>query len=129
MKKPTYARNLEIFHLNNYDEKHKFLQKIDCGDNLDAAFNNFNDYNIDNYIACYIYVSNYNTICNKFDEELYNKYHKDYIKYYSANPNIKLVVYTNSKKSSKWCINFFKFFNTFYYYKQTREEYYYYYDI
>jgi len=129
MKKPTYARNLEIYPINNKDERHIFLQKINCDNNLDAVFKTFDDYNINNYIACYIYVSNYIAICNNFDEELYNKYHNDYIKYYSVNPNIKLIVYTNSKMSSRWCINFFKFFNTFYYYTQTTEEYYYLYDI
>lgn len=119
-----YKNNLEIFRLNNKDERHKFLQKIDCSGNLDAVFKFYNDYNINNYIACYIYVSDNQIYNNKYDKNLYNKYHNDYIKYYSENPNIKLVVYTNSKKSSKWCTNFFKFFNTFYYYRQCKEEYY-----
>ena len=67
----------------------------------------YNDFNVNNYIICYIYVEFDN---KQFDEKLYNE---EYLKYYSKNSDIKLIVLTNNLN---WCKLNFKFFNTMYIY-------------
>ena len=76
----------------------------------------YKDFNVNNYIICYIYVEFDN---KPFDEKLYNEYHEEYLKYYSKNPNIKLIVWTNN---FDWCKLNFKFFNTTYIYFKTYEK-------
>ena len=84
------------------------------------AYKFFNDYNINNYIICYVYVNENKNF--EFDETLYNEYHKEYLKYYSRNSNTKILIITNGKYGYKWCKNFMKFFNTYYYYLVSKDD-------
>jgi hypothetical protein len=72
-------------------------------------FTYYNDYNVDNYLVCFIYVAE----DNKFDEDLYNRYHYEYLQHYTENPQIKIIVLTNN---IVWCKQNLKFFNIYYYY-------------
>ena len=78
------------------------------------VFRYYDDYNINNYIVCYIYISEEDIYSNNFNEKLYNEYHLDYFKYYDKNPHIKFIVFTKNTDSLNWCRTFFKFFNTHY---------------
>jgi len=111
-------RNIKIFKWSNKNDKKYFIIKIGFPENLSIsnAFKHYKDYNENNYIVCYIYVDDEEIIKNEFNEKLYNEYHSDYLKYYEKNPNIKFIIFTNSKESVYWCKNFFKFFNSYYYY-------------
>jgi hypothetical protein len=88
--------------------------KIDENGNILRAYKHFDDYDINNYIICYVYVNEYKNF--EFDENLYNEYHKEYLKYYSRNSNTKILVITNGKYGYKWCKSFMKFINVYYYY-------------
>jgi hypothetical protein len=111
-----YKSNIDIFELKNSDERHNFYKKIHLDCKLNMIFNNFKDYNINNYLACYIYLNEFQAYIEVFDEKLYNKYHATYYKYYSKNNDTKLIVYTNNKLAYKWCRIYFKFFNVLYIY-------------
>lgn len=90
-----------------------YLKLYNMSNNKDIQehFKYFNDYNINNYLNCYIFVSNKKIETNIFDEDLYDRYHKEYLKFYSINPDIKIIVFTNSVE---WCKQNFKFFNIYY---------------
>jgi len=107
--------NLEIIPLNNIDMTIEFMKKLGYIYNYDCIYSRengyykyFRDYNINNYIMCYIYVDDE---YNKYNEILYNIYHEEYYKYYEKNPDIKILVWTNN---ADWCKINFKFFNTLY---------------
>jgi hypothetical protein len=109
--------NLEIIPLNNAGMTSAFMKKLGyiiCDTNLIygkeiAHYKYFRDYDINNYIMCYIYVKDEN---DKYNETLYNIYHEEYYKYYEKNPDIKILVWSNN---ADWCKINFKFFNTLYY--------------
>ena len=82
---------------------------------IDEAIKYFNDNNQDNYVMCYIYIDNYRTF--KFDEDLYNNIHNQYLQYLIENPNTKIIICTNNKYGYNWCKNYLKFINSFVYYK------------
>lgn len=117
-----YNKNIDIFELKNTYERDCFFKNIICLPNFSAPFNYFKDYNIDNYLACYIYINEFQPYIEVFDENLYNKYHASYYKYYYKNPDIKLIVYTNSKTTYKWCRIYFKFFNVYYIYIESKND-------
>ena len=111
-----YKSNIDIFELKNTEERCAFYKIINLDDKVDVVCNHFKDYNINNYLACYIYLNEFQPYIEVFDEKLYNKYHATYYRYYSKNNDIKLIVYTNNKLAYKWCRIYFKFFNVFYIY-------------
>ena len=109
-----YKNNIEITPLTNIKQIELFARKLRYTTkeyfegNYSRFMKYFNDFNVNNYILCYIYIEDeYKT----FDEKLYNEYHKNYFKYYSKNPDIKLIVFSNNHD---WCSLNFKFFNTCY---------------
>ena len=100
--------------LRDKKELKEYLKLYNLSNNKDIQYHHFkyfNDYNINNYLNCYIFVSNKNIETNIFDEDLYDRYHKEYLKFYSINPDIKIIVFTNSVE---WCKQNFKFFNIYY---------------
>lgn len=108
-KDNIYKSNVEILPISNVEQL-EILRK-NLGYKKEELINNnfmkqYKDFNVNNYIICYIYVEFDN---KPFDEKLYNEYHEEYLKYYSKNPNIKLIVWTNN---FDWCKLNFKFFNT-----------------
>ena len=111
--------NVNILPINNDINLNYFLEIIKVDKTiLSSAYSYFNDYNINNYITCYLYIEKNKNF--EFDEILYNKYHSEYLKYYSRNPNIKILIFTNNIYGYKWCKNFMKFFNVYYIYKQSK---------
>ena len=123
IKHNIYKNNIEILPISNVEQL-KLLGK-NLGYKEEEWNNNnclyhimkyYKDFNVNNYIICYIYVEFDN---KPFDEKLYNEYHEEYLKYYSKNPNIKLIVWTNNLN---WCKLNFKFFNTSYIYFNTYEK-------
>lgn len=108
--------NLKIFEWSDEVKRNAFIKHLKIVGDISKVFKYYNDYNKNNYIACYIHVNEEDIFLNRFNEKLYNEYHLDYLKYYYKNPNIKFIVFTNNIYSYKWCKIFFKFFNTFYYY-------------
>jgi hypothetical protein len=110
-----HNENIDIISLENIKQLEYFGKTLgfsneDFKFRFDILSKYFNDYNLNNYILCYIYVENDN---KSFDEYLYNQYHQEYFKYYSKNPDIKMLIWTNNKD---WCKLNFKFFNTLFIY-------------
>jgi len=114
-----HNKNIDIISLNNIEQIEYFGKTLGFSNEdfkfkfnkLSKYFMNYhNDYNFNNYIMCYIYVEFDN---KPFDEDLYNQYHQEYLKYYSKNPDIKMLIWTNNKD---WCKLNFKFFNTLFIY-------------
>jgi hypothetical protein len=117
-----YKNNIEIMSISNVEQleilrKNLGYKKEEWNNNsIYHIMKAYNDFNVNNYIICYIYVEFDN---KPFDEKLYNEYHKEYLKYYSKNSDIKLIVWTNNLN---WCKLNFKFFNTIYIYFQDYEK-------
>jgi hypothetical protein len=117
-----YKNNIEIMPISNVEQleilrKNLGYKKEEWNNNsIFHIMKAYNDFNVNNYIICYIYVDFDN---KPFDEKLYNEYHEEYLKYYSKNSDIKLIVWTNNLN---WCKLNFKFFNTIYIYFQDYEK-------
>jgi len=109
-----YKYNDYDIYKYNSEEAKNFYYKLNICNNIDIAMKNFNDYNKDNYVICNVNITYKKDLI--FDENLYNIYHKQYLEYLSKNPNIKLIIYTNSKYGSYWCSIFLKFINSYIYY-------------
>ena len=116
----VYYNNIKMCSLINEIEIMKFYERLKLLNNTESAFKYFNDYKKENYIVCYIYVDENTKF--EFDENLYDIYHSDYMKFYSKNPEIKLLMYTNGKKGFIWCNTFMKFFNSFIYIKENNND-------
>jgi hypothetical protein len=115
-----YKSNIEIMPISNVEQL-EILRK-NLGYKKEEWINNnfiyhimkqYKDFNVNNYIICYIYVEFDN---KPFDEKLYNE---EYLKYYSKNSDTKIIVWTNN---FNWCKLNFKFFNTAYIYFNTTYE-------
>jgi len=102
-----------IYEYENEQNRKKFYSFIMVGDDISTAMKYYNDYDTKNYLITYINPLNRPF---KFDEKLYENYHKQYYEYYSKNPLIKLLIYTRGKNGAYWCKTFLKFFNTTIYY-------------
>jgi|688.fasta_scaffold01748_20 hypothetical protein len=105
----------DIYKYNSEDATYLYY-KLQISNNIDIAMKYFNDYNKDNYIICNLNIKYKEDLI--FNENLYNIYHTQYLEYLSENPNIKLLIYTNSKYGSYWCNIFLKFINSYIYYKK-----------
>jgi hypothetical protein len=105
---------MKIIEYSNKLENEKFYVNYNIGSDISYAMKKFGDFDENNYLITYIHGINKNM---SFDEDLYNSYHNEYYKYYSKNPLIKLLVYTNGKKGVYWCWHFFQFFNMHIYYR------------
>ena len=112
-----YKNNIEILPISNVEQlkllgKNLGYKEEEWNDNnyLYHMMKYYKDFNVNNYIICYIYVEFDN---KPFDEKLYNEYHEEYLKYYSKNSDTKIIVWTNN---FNWCKLNFKFFNTVYIY-------------
>ena len=101
-----------IYEYENEQKRKAFYPFIMVSDDISAAIKHYNDYDTKNYLITFINPLNRPF---KFDEKLYENYHKQYYEYYSKNPLIKLLIYTIGKKVVYWCKTFLKFFNTIYY--------------
>jgi hypothetical protein len=115
-----YKSNVEILPVLNVEQVELFgknlgYKKEEWNDKnfIFHIMKQYNDFNVNNYIICYIYVEFDN---KPFDEKLYNEYHEEYLKYYSKNSDTKIIVWTNN---FNWCKLNFKFFNTAYIYFNT----------
>jgi hypothetical protein len=105
----------DIYKYNSEDATYLYY-KLQISNNINIAMKYFNDYNKDNYIICNLNIKYKEDLI--FNENLYNIYHTQYLEYLSENPNIKLLIYTNSKYGSYWCNIFLKFINSYIYYKK-----------
>lgn len=99
-----------------YKNSNYFYKKFSYSNDISYAMKFFNDYNEDNYIITYI---NSKNLEFKFDEDLYNSYHKEYYEYYFKNPLIKILIYTEGKKDILFCNFFLKFINRLIYYRSS----------
>ena len=106
---------LKVVDLTNQNDINNIL-KIKTNKKISHEhFKYFNDYNVNNYLVCVIHIDEYkikNLIYTDGDLVMYDNYQNEYLKYYFENPDVKLIVLTNSVE---WCKQNFIFFNTFYY--------------
>jgi hypothetical protein len=110
---------MKIIQYSNKPELIIFYAIFNIGRDISYVMKKFHDFNEDNYLITYIQGDNINM---SFDEDLYNSYYNEYYKYYSKNPFIKLIIYTNGKKGVYWCRHFFKFFNMHIYYRPSSDD-------
>ena len=107
--------NLSVVDLTNQNDITNIL-KIKTNKKISHEhFKYFNDYNVNNYLVCVMIVPEYkikDLIYNYADLITYENYQNEYLKYYCENPDIKLIILTNSVE---WCKQNFVFFNSFYY--------------
>jgi hypothetical protein len=109
----------DIYKYNSEDAIYLYY-KLQISNNIDIAMKYYNDYNKDNYIICNLNIKYKEDLI--FNENLYNIYHTQYLEYLSENPNIKLLIYTNSKYGAYWCNIFLKFINSYIYYKKNETD-------